>query len=99
MLRAVSKTCYAYAYAAAARRAAMPFIAGYHRVVDKFDRGDVTAIPSMLTTTAMLERHIDWIAKRFTIISLDEMGAHLTSPRRFAKPPAAITFDDGYSDF
>jgi peptidoglycan/xylan/chitin deacetylase (PgdA/CDA1 family) len=44
----------------------------------------------------MLERHIDWLAKRYTILA-DEIGSisnrHANSPT-----PAAITFDDGYSD-
>jgi peptidoglycan/xylan/chitin deacetylase (PgdA/CDA1 family) len=46
----------------------------------------------------MLERHIEWLAKRYSLVSLDEIGAHLQSPRGFRKPPAAITFDDGYRD-
>jgi peptidoglycan/xylan/chitin deacetylase (PgdA/CDA1 family) len=52
----------------------------------------------MLISTAMLERQIDWLAKRYSIISLDEVGSHLESRRKYPKPPAAITFDDGYSD-
>jgi peptidoglycan/xylan/chitin deacetylase (PgdA/CDA1 family) len=75
-----------------------PFIVGYHRVVEKFDRSALQAIPSMLISTSMLERHIDWLAKRFSIVSLDEIGGHLENPRACRKPLAAITFDDGYSD-
>lgn len=76
----------------------MPFIVCYHRVVEKFDESARYTIPSMLISTPMLERHIDWLAKRFTLASLDEIGSHIESPRRFRRPPAAITFDDGYSD-
>ena len=109
MLRSVTKTCFAYAYSGAdavrrlfprfqTQRTAVPFIVCYHRVVEKFDHSARYAIPPMLISTSMLERHIDWIGKRFSLVSLDEMTSHLESPRQFRKPPAAITFDDGYSD-
>jgi peptidoglycan/xylan/chitin deacetylase (PgdA/CDA1 family) len=81
-----------------ARRQAVPFIVCYHRVVENFDRSCRSAIPSMLISTRMLERHIDWMAKRFAFLSMDEIGHHLESGKPFAKPAAAITFDDGYSD-
>jgi peptidoglycan/xylan/chitin deacetylase (PgdA/CDA1 family) len=76
----------------------LPFIACYHRVVENFDESARHAIPSMLISIAMLERHIDWLGKRYSLVSLDEIGSHLESPRKFPRPPAAITFDDGYSD-
>jgi peptidoglycan/xylan/chitin deacetylase (PgdA/CDA1 family) len=76
----------------------MPFIACYHRVVENFNRSRRGAIPSMLISREMLERHIDWIAKRFSFVSLDEIGAHLESNEPFQRPVAALTFDDGYSD-
>ena len=109
MVRSVMKTCFAYAYSGAnAVRGLLPgtlwggcelpFIVCYHRVVENFEKSAQHAIPSMLISTAMLERHIDWLAKRYSIVSLDEIGSHLESPRKFSKPPAAITFDDGYSD-
>jgi peptidoglycan/xylan/chitin deacetylase (PgdA/CDA1 family) len=107
MLRAFGKTCFAAAYTVtrAAQRVSkrretvpLPFIVCYHRVVEDFDRTAQVAIPSMLISAAMLERHIDWLARRFTIVSLDEIGSHLQSRRPFRRPAAAITFDDGYSD-
>lgn len=108
MLRSLGKTCVACAYtwAGAARRivarglnpSAVPFIVCYHRVVENFDRSRRSAIPSLLISKAMLERHIDWMARRFNFMSLDDIGRHLESGRPFIKPAAAITFDDGYSD-
>jgi peptidoglycan/xylan/chitin deacetylase (PgdA/CDA1 family) len=103
------KTCFAYAYSSATAMRGLlpgsvmgggelPFIVCYHRVVENFEESARHAIPSMLISIDMLERHIDWLAKKYSIVSLDEMGAHLESPLRFSKPPAAITFDDGYSD-
>jgi len=52
----------------------------------------------MLISAAMLERHIEWLAKRFAFVSLDEIARHLEAGRPFGRPHAAITFDDGYSD-
>jgi peptidoglycan/xylan/chitin deacetylase (PgdA/CDA1 family) len=108
MLRSLGKSCFAYAYTwgDAARRVvvggrrapAIPFIACYHRVVENFDRSRRATIPSMLISTSMLERHIDWMAKRFSLVSLDDLGHYLERGKCFPKPPAAITFDDGYSD-
>src|SRR5438093_6797739 len=78
--------------------AELPFIVCYHRVVESFEKSARYAIPSVLISTEMLERHIDWMAKRYSIVSLDDIGSHLESPRKFPRTPAAITFDDGYSD-
>src|SRR5262249_61211311 len=75
-----------------------PLIVGYHRVVESFDRSKATAIPSMLISTSMWERHLDWLAKRFSFVSLDEVGLHLELARPFRRPTVAITFDDGYRD-
>ena len=88
------KTCFAYAYSGASvvrgllpatsiGGCELPFIVCYHRVVENFEKSARHAIPSMLISTAMLERHIDWLAKRYSIVSLDEIGAHLESPRKF----------------
>ena len=58
-----------------------------------------TPSPSMLVSRAMLERHLDWVARRFQIVSLDELRSRLETraPAR-DRPIAAITFDDGYRD-
>src|ERR1051325_308344 len=106
MIRSIGKTCFAYAYKLAdARRFVLRqthgparFVVCYHRVVDDFERSSQTTIPSMLISTRMLERHLDWLAKRFTLMSLDDVARQLESGRPFERPAAAITFDDGYSD-
>jgi peptidoglycan/xylan/chitin deacetylase (PgdA/CDA1 family) len=106
MIRSIGKTCFAYAYKLASARgfvlrqsrAITPFIVCYHRVVDNFERTAPETIPSMLISTRMLELQLDWLSKRFLMLSLDEIGAQLESGQPFAKPAAAITFDDGYSD-
>lgn len=101
ILRSVGKTCFAAAYTVTRRASPnrqTPFIICYHRVVEDFERSAKTSIPSMLISVRMLERHIDWLASRFSVVSLDDIGLYLNSERTFLKPPAAITFDDGYSD-
>jgi peptidoglycan/xylan/chitin deacetylase (PgdA/CDA1 family) len=103
-LRSIGKTCFAYAYTLTEMRRGFmrqrltPLIVGYHRVVENFERSAANTIPSMLISTRTLDRHIDWLAKRFSLLSLDEIGSQLESGHSFAKPAAAITFDDGYSD-
>src|SRR5581483_3974723 len=76
----------------------VPVIVGYHRVVDDFGSVAQTSIPAMLTTCQMLERHLEWMQKRFHFVSLDELGGLLESRKTPRAPVAAVTFDDGYSD-
>lgn len=71
----------------------VPFIVGYHRVVERMDAVD-GALPSMEISAGMLERHMDWLGRNFRIVSLDEVCAVEDS----STPSAAVTFDDGYSD-
>jgi peptidoglycan/xylan/chitin deacetylase (PgdA/CDA1 family) len=77
----------------------IPLVIGYHRVVEDFAYSAKTSIPSMLVSRRMLERHLDWIGRRFRFISLDELGARLEARDGRSDPVAAITFDDGYRDF
>jgi peptidoglycan/xylan/chitin deacetylase (PgdA/CDA1 family) len=107
MLRSIGKTCLASAYtwSGAAhligqprKRLEMPFITGYHRVVTDFARSKNDTIPAMLISTRMFERHLDWLSKQFSLISVDEVALQLQTGRQFRRPSAAITFDDGYSD-
>jgi peptidoglycan/xylan/chitin deacetylase (PgdA/CDA1 family) len=67
-------------------------------VVDNFERSACHAIPPMLISAGMLTRHLEWLAKHFEVISLDEIELYLEGGRRFGKPAVAITFDDGYGD-
>lgn len=76
-----------------------PVVIGYHRVVEDFAASAATSIPSMLISRKMLERHLDWIGRRFRFVCLDELGARLDGSDRSRDAVAAITFDDGYRDF
>ncbi len=76
----------------------VPRVVGYHRVVEDFSAAADGTLASMLTSRRMLERHLEWMARRFRFISLSEVGteAYLSRPTR---PAIAVTFDDGYRDF
>jgi peptidoglycan/xylan/chitin deacetylase (PgdA/CDA1 family) len=84
--------------AALARGADRPLVLGYHRVVEDFGTAARTEMPSMLISSRMFERHLDCIGRHFTFVTLDEIGEHIAGGRRFDKPVAAVTFDDGYRD-
>lgn len=76
----------------------VPLVLGYHRVVEDFAYSAETSIPSMLVSMKTLERHLDWLGRRFRFVSLDELGTRIESGGS-GEPVAAITFDDGYQDF
>ena len=76
-----------------------PLVISYHRVVEDFASSAKNSIHSMLVSRTMLERHLDWLGRRYRFISLDELGARLEAPDGREDPAVAITFDDGYRDF
>ncbi|MGH9218119.1 MAG: polysaccharide deacetylase family protein, partial [Vicinamibacterales bacterium] len=75
-----------------------PLVLGYHRVVEDFDAASATDMPSMLISTAMFERHLDLIGRRFRFVGIDEIGDTVRNGVPFEEPVAAVTFDDGYQD-
>jgi peptidoglycan/xylan/chitin deacetylase (PgdA/CDA1 family) len=75
-----------------------PVVFGYHRVVEDAAPCGVWASPPMFTSRAMFEQHLDWIARAYRIVSLDELAAALESGEPVPRDVAAITFDDGYQD-
>lgn len=75
----------------------LPLVLGYHAVVEDFSAHIGRAILPSLISIDMLERHLDWIGRRYRFIGLDELGAQMESGEPFAYPTAAVTFDDGYA--
>jgi len=75
-----------------------PLVLGYHRMVEDFAAQARFEMPSMLTSRAMFERHLDCLGQYFRFVTLDEVGEHLLNGIPFEKPVASITFDDGYRD-
>jgi len=87
-----------YAVRARARTRAAPLIVAYHRVVEDFDAAAARSMGPLLISTRTLEAHLDWIARRYRLITLDELAGWAESDRPFDQTVAAITFDDGYAD-
>jgi peptidoglycan/xylan/chitin deacetylase (PgdA/CDA1 family) len=81
-----------------ARDPARPLVLGYHRVVDDFETTARSEMPSMLTSRAMFERHLDCIGRHFEFVSVETIADHMLNGVPFTRPVAAVTFDDGYRD-
>lgn len=96
--RALSWTGADRLFGAIAGHRRAPLIVGYHRVVKDINTMRSTSIPAMLITSRTFEQQVDWIARRFRITSLDEIGARIGSGEPLDERLAAITFDDGYAD-
>lgn len=79
-------------------RSYRPLVLGYHRVVEDFDEASKSDMPSMLISTAMFERQLDLIGRRFRFVGIDEIGESVRNGVPFEEPVAAVTFDDGYQD-
>jgi peptidoglycan/xylan/chitin deacetylase (PgdA/CDA1 family) len=79
-------------------RGAAPLVVGYHRVVEDFDAASRDAMPGMLVSRAMLERHLDRIGRRYRFVSLDDLGEALERGDASTREVATVTFDDGYRD-
>ena len=106
MLRRLAKTGFASALEWAGANALigslttpqnLPWVIGYHAVVEDTAAHEGRAILPNLVSLKMLERHLDWLGRRYRFISLDELGARLEGGEPFEKPAVAITFDDGYA--
>lgn len=76
----------------------MPLVIGYHRVVEDYRDSAARTIPPMLISVRTFERQLDWIGRRFEFVGLDDLADAMEGKKRFKKPLAAITFDDGYAD-
>jgi len=72
-----------------------PLILGYHRVLP--DIRVARGVPSMDVSVQTLEKHLDFLGRRFRFLSLDELGGRLEEG--WTAGLAAVTFDDGYADF
>jgi peptidoglycan/xylan/chitin deacetylase (PgdA/CDA1 family) len=75
-----------------------PLVVGYHRIVEDFEAEAEVEMPSMLTSLAMFEQHLECLGQYFRFMSLDDIGDRLLNGLPFDEPVAAVTFDDGYRD-
>lgn len=67
----------------------------YHRVLPDA-RPDVD--PGMYVTSRAFERHLRLLKSRYELVTIDALGDWMDGRRQFARPPCAITFDDGWRD-
>jgi peptidoglycan/xylan/chitin deacetylase (PgdA/CDA1 family) len=91
-------TAHDHGFTPSVRTGFRPLVVGYHRIVEDYHAEAQVEMPSMLTSRAMFERHLDCIGRSFTFVSLDAIGNRLLNGLPFDRPVAAITFDDGYQD-
>ena len=85
--------------AALARGPERPLVLGYHRVVDDFDAGARTEMPSMLTSTAHVRAASRLRRPAFPLRQRSTRSASIwPAASRSTEPVAAVTFDDGYRD-
>lgn len=75
---------------------AVPLVLAYHAVVEDIRPHIGRAQLPNLISTAMLERHLDWIGRHYRFVSLDDLGRRMESGEGLDQPLAAVTFDDGY---
>lgn len=74
-----------------------PLILGYHRVLPDSAPAAPRGVPSLGVRLKTLERHLEFVGRRFRFVSLDELGSRIEEGT--ASGRAAVTFDDGYVDF
>jgi peptidoglycan/xylan/chitin deacetylase (PgdA/CDA1 family) len=67
----------------------------YHRVLPDA-RPDVD--PGMFVTASVFEHHLRLLKSRYELVTIDAFGDWMAGRRQFARPPCAITFDDGWRD-
>ncbi len=68
----------------------------YHAVVDPQDNFYTT--PSISVSVQDFERHVRYFAKRYRILSLDQLLEALLAKRPLPRNAVVFTFDDGYAD-
>lgn len=96
LIRALSATGALDAYASLRQRVARPSarIVAYHRV------GSTYEFPSDVPMMGPrdFEKQIAYLSRRYSVISLRELGSVLYSGASMPAKTAVITFDDGYRD-
>lgn len=66
----------------------------YHRV-DNSDNFPWALSP---VDPVSFEKQIDFLARHYEIVSLDDLAGNIKLKKAFSKKPAVITFDDGFKD-
>lgn len=70
----------------------------YHRVLTAEQQRRTASQPGLIVDAATFARHVSWLKRYFTILSLEQFQERLTSGRPFDDASCLITFDDGWID-
>src|SRR5215213_544831 len=73
-------------------------VVNYHRIDDPYRNGFDSFKPNVSATPEDFERHMDYLAKWFHIVSLKDIVQWLDGLADLPPYAALITFDDGYLD-
>ncbi len=69
----------------------------YHRVLPKEKKANYF-LPDLVVTPDALKSHCATLGRRFTVLPLHEAVDLFAEKKRWPRPVAAVTFDDGYQD-
>jgi len=96
---AVARTCAAVGITALAERAASGslVVLNYHRILPEAVRRVSTSQP-MILSAEIFDRQMAEVARRYTVLSLDQVLEHYRARRPFPLRAVHVTFDDGYAD-
>jgi peptidoglycan/xylan/chitin deacetylase (PgdA/CDA1 family) len=70
----------------------------YHRIDDADAPGFDTFKPNVSASPELFAQQMDYINKRFSVISIKDLLGWINGDKRLPKYPLLITFDDGYAD-
>ena len=70
----------------------------YHRVLTDEQRRATGSHPGILVTRDTFARHMAFLNRRFTVLSLEEFAERLRNREPFPDSSCLITFDDGWLD-
>lgn len=70
----------------------------YHRVLSSAERERTGSHPGYVVGDQTFNRQIEYIRKRFTVLSEQQFAKHLDNQRPFPNSSCLITFDDGWID-
>jgi len=73
-------------------------VLAYHRVADARDPGLRGFAGNVSASPAAFAEQMDWLARHFEVVSLEDVLAWLDGDAELPDRPALITFDDGYRD-
>jgi len=73
-------------------------VLNYHRIDDPFREGFDTFRSNVSATPADFAQQMDYVSKRYNVISGAELAECVKKNRKFPPYAAMITFDDGYYD-